>query len=56
MQDGGKFVCQSSFVCDEYELQINPSKMAFSNGMIYGLQKLKKTDGVPLRLARFKLE
>jgi hypothetical protein len=56
MQDGGKFVCQSSFVCDEYELQINPSKMAFSNGMIYGLQKLKKADGVPLRLARFKLE
>jgi hypothetical protein len=56
MQDGGKFVCKSSFVCDEYELQINPSKMAFSNGMIYGLQKLKKTDGVPLRLARFKLE
>ncbi|HET6558759.1 MAG TPA: hypothetical protein VFG54_15680 [Prolixibacteraceae bacterium] len=56
MQNGGKFVCQSSFVCDEYDLQINPSKMAFSNGMIYGLQKLKKVDGVPLRLARFKLE
>jgi len=56
MQNGGKFVCQSSFVCDEYELQINPSKMAFSNGMIYGLQKLKKSDGVPLRLVRFKLE
>ncbi len=56
MQNGGKFVCQSSFVCDDYELQINPSKMAFRNGMIYGLQKLKKSDGVPLRLARFKLE
>lgn len=56
MQDGGKFVCQSSFVCDEYDLQINPAKMVFSNGMIYGLQKLKKADGVPLRLARFKLE
>jgi hypothetical protein len=56
MQDGGKFVCQSSFVCDEFELVINPSKMVFRNGMIYGLQKLKKTEGVPLRLARFKLE
>ncbi|HEX7585051.1 MAG TPA: hypothetical protein VF373_10210, partial [Prolixibacteraceae bacterium] len=56
MQNGGKFICQSSFVCDDYELQINPSKMAFSNGMIYGLQKLKKSDGVPLRLTRFKLE
>ena len=56
MQNGGQFVCQSSFVSDEYELNINPSKMVFSNGMLYGLQKLKKTDGVPLRLARFKLE
>lgn len=55
MQDGGKFICQSSFVCDDYELQINSSKMVFHNGMIYGLQKLKKTDGVPLRLVRFKL-
>ena len=56
MQNGGKFVCQSSFVCDEYDLQINPAKMVFKNGMIYGLQKLKKAEGVPLRLARFKLE
>jgi len=56
MQNGGSFVCQSSFVCDEYELQINPRKMTFRDGMIYGLQKLKQTDGIPLRLARFKLE
>ena len=56
MQNGGKFVCQSSFVSDEYELQINPSKMAFNKGMLYGLQKLKNADGVPLRLTRFKLE
>jgi len=56
MQNGGKFVCQSSFVCDEYDLAINPTKMVFRDGMIYGLQKLKNTDGVPLRLARFKLE
>jgi hypothetical protein len=56
MQDGGKFVCQSSFLCDEYELNINPSKMVFRDGMIYGLQKLKKADGIPLRLARFRLD
>lgn len=56
MQNGGSFVCQSSFVCDDYELQINPRKMIFRDGMIYGLQKLKKTDGIPLRLARFTLE
>ena len=56
MQNGGKFVCQSSFVCEEYNLAINPTKMVFYNGMIYGLQKLKDAQGVPLRLARFKLE
>lgn len=56
MQDGGKFICQSSFVCDDYELNINPTKMVFHNGMIYGLQKLKNAQGVPIRLARFKLE
>jgi hypothetical protein len=55
-QNGGKFVCQSSFVCDDYELQINPSKMIFKNGMIYGLQKLKNASGIPLRLVRFRLE
>lgn len=51
----GKFVCQSSFVCDDYNLAINPSKMVFSNGYIYGLQLIKKTTGVPLRLVRFKV-
>lgn len=54
-ENGGKFVCQSSFVCDEYKLAINPSKMVFSNGYIYGLQLIKKTTGVPLRLVRFKV-
>lgn len=54
-ENGGSFVCQSSFVCDEYELQINPHKMVFHNGYIYGLQHKKNVDGVPLRLVRFKL-
>ena len=54
-ENGGKFVCQSSFVCDDYNLEINPSKMVFYNGYIYGLQLLKNTNGVPLRLVRFKV-
>jgi hypothetical protein len=54
-ENDGSFVCQSSFVCDEYNLEINPSKMVFHNGYIYGLQLLKKSDAIPLRLVRFKL-
>jgi hypothetical protein len=54
-ENNGKFVCQSSFVCDDYELQINPSKLVFHNGYIYGLQILKKASNVPLRLVRFKV-
>nr|MDA3879584.1 hypothetical protein [Prolixibacteraceae bacterium] len=56
MQNGGEFICQSSFVSDEYNLQINPSKMVFRDGMIYSLQTLKQAEGLPLRLVRFKLE
>jgi len=51
----GKFVGQSSFACDDYNLEINPSKMVFHNGYIYGLQRLKNATGVPLRLVRFKI-
>ena len=54
-QNGGKFVCQSSFVCDDYDLSITPSKMVFHNGYIYALQLLKNTKGNPLRLVRFKV-
>ena len=54
-ENTGRFVCQSSFVCDEYNLEINPSKMVFHNGYIYGLQLLKETTDVPLRLVRFKV-
>jgi hypothetical protein len=53
--NGGKFVCASSFVCDDYQLDINPSRLVFHNGDLYGLQNLKKASGVPLRLVRFKL-
>jgi hypothetical protein len=55
-QDNGKFVCQSSFECDEYDLSITPSKLVFRNGYVYGLQTLKQAEGNPLRLVRFKLQ
>ena len=53
--NGGKFVGQSSFECDDYDLSITPSKMVFHNGYIYSLQTLKDATGNPLRLIRFKL-
>nr|WP_319398337.1 hypothetical protein [uncultured Carboxylicivirga sp.] len=54
-QQDGSFVCHSSFICDDYNLQINPSKLVFHNGYLYGLQTKKDVDGIPLRLVRFKL-
>ena len=54
-KQSGNFECQSSFVCDDYELEINPSKLVFYNGYIYGLQLKKDVDGNPLRLVRFTL-
>ncbi len=51
----GSFICQSSFICDEYHLEIMPSKMAFHDGYIYSLQVLKESEGIPLRLVRFKV-
>lgn len=51
----GSFVCESSFVCDEYDLWVSPSKMVFHNGYIYALQLKKDATGVPLRLVRFKV-
>jgi hypothetical protein len=51
----GHFIGQSSFVCDDYDLQINPSKMVFHKGYLYALQLKKNVSGVPLRLVRFKL-
>ncbi len=54
-RDGGSFICQSSFVCDDYNLEIKPSKLVFHDGYLYGLQTLKETSGNPLRLVRFKI-
>jgi len=55
-EEGGKFVCKSSCKCDDYELEINPSKMVFKNGYLYALQKKKDVTGNPLRLVRFNLK
>lgn len=49
----GKFVGQSRFVSDEFQLDINPSRMVFHKGYIYGLQQEKGAVGIPLRLVRF---
>jgi hypothetical protein len=54
-ENGGKFVCESRFVCDDYELNINPSRMVFRKGYIYSLQTKKNASGIPLRLVRFRL-
>jgi hypothetical protein len=54
-QNDGAFICQSSFRCADYDLQINPAKMVFHDGYIYSLQALKQAAGVPLRLVRFKV-
>ena len=53
--DGGEYVCQCSFECEEYNLAISPGKMVFKDGYIYGLQVKKGAEGIPLRLVRFSL-
>lgn len=52
----GKFAGKYTFVCDDYELSITPSKMVFYNGFIYALQDVKNGEGVPMRLVRFRVE
>ena len=54
-RDGGKFECQCSFECDDYDLAITPAKMIFHEGYIYALQKPKNAQDIPLRLIKFKL-
>lgn len=51
----GNFACQSSFRCDDYNLIINPSKLVFFKGYLYGIQELKEATGNPARLVKFKL-
>ncbi len=53
--NGGGFVCESKFVCEDYDLIINPSRMVFRNGYLYSLQNAKGAKGIPMRLVRFRL-
>jgi hypothetical protein len=53
--NGGQFEAECTFTCDDYHLNISPSKMVFHDGYLYALQVLKETEGNPLRLVRFKL-
>lgn len=55
-QGGGEFVSRSHFVSDQYKLTVDPDKMVFHNGYLYGLQELKDTAGIPMRLVKFKLQ
>lgn len=54
--NGGEYICQSSFECEEYNLAIGPGKMVFKDGYIYGLQVKKAVEGIPLRLVRYTLQ
>ncbi len=52
----GRFATKCTFICDDYDLNINSGKMVFKDGYIYGIQNLKKAEGIPLRLVRFALK
>ena len=54
--NGGKVVGRSSFTCNDFDLEIIPSKMVFHNGYLYSLQNIKNANGIPMRLVRFKLQ
>jgi hypothetical protein len=56
LSEDGSFKYRSSFVCKDYNLEINPKKMYYHNGYIYSLQTKKNVEGIPLRLVRFKLQ
>jgi len=52
----GKFICKSSFVCDDYNLVINSDRLVFKDGFLYGVQELKDKSGIPMRLVKFSLQ
>ena len=52
----GAIVCRNGLVSDTHDLSITSSKMVFSDGYIYGIQKLNGVEGVPLRLVRFEVK
>ena len=56
MKNNGEFASRSSFICKDYNLEINPKKIFFHNGYIYSLQTKKNASGNPLRLVKFRLQ
>ena len=56
MKNNGEFASKSSFICNDFNLEINPKKMFFHNGYIYSLQTKKNVNGNPLRLVKFRLQ
>ena len=52
----GKTISENTLRCNDYDLAITKKRLVFHNGYFYGIQELKKCEGNPLRLVRFKIE
>ena len=48
-------VARTSFISDEYELNISANTFVISGGYLYAVAKLKNYDGMPLRLVKFRM-
>jgi len=51
----GKFDGACSLLCDDFDLQINPAKLAFYNNKLYGIQRRKGVKESHLSVVRFNL-
>jgi len=51
----GETVARTSFISDEYELNISANTFVISGGYLYAVAKLKNYDGMPLRLVKFRM-
>jgi hypothetical protein len=50
----GETIARTSFVCDEYELNISSRTFVISNGYVYAVVRLRNYEGMPLRLVKFR--
>ena len=50
----GQSISTGSFQCDDYDLALTKKRFVCYGGYYYGVQVLKNSEGVPLRLVRFK--
>ena len=51
----GETVARTSFISDDYELNISANTFVISGGYLYAVAKLKNYDGMPLRLVKFMM-